>query len=424
VTDQPSFDFHGTMASSGPLSREQALAALDHAAGLMADSQFVDAARLYQRVIGFDDRGVTAAAMLGFGQAMHRLGDESQAIGAWQEVVSLPTTPATYPAWRELAGARVRKGELPAAVEAYRQADRLAPQADKAEIASRLGWLSKEVGDPKAAGKYFSQARGGSAMAMTIGIIAVTTVVSLVAFIGGSDGSKVLEALQLDKVLAAHGQLYRLLTAALVHAPLDQDPLHLPFNMYALWIVGPIVERLYGRWRTLAFYIVFALAGSLASFGMATDPGHWEVIDNTRAWVSDQYVVGASGAIFGFFGLLVGALAIQRPMLGGNMRALLVNLVGLIALNLYLGLTTQSVDNWAHIGGLVAGLWFGLLFIPSGVPVLKSLWLRPGEEPGTAVPLLGSGGMLAVRVMGIAGLLIAFALLWHAGAVVWGQIAI
>ena len=412
------------MANSGPLSRDQALAALDHAAELMSNSQFVDAARLYQRVIGFDDRGVTAAAMLGFGQAMHRLGDEDQAIGAWQEVVSLPATPATYPAWRELAGARVRKGDLPAAVEAYRQADQRAPQADKAEIASRLGWLSKEMGDPKAAGRYFSQARGGSAIAMTLAIMAVTIVVSLVADIGGSDGNKVLETLQLDKVLVAHGQLYRLATAALVHASLAENPLHLVFNMYWLWIIGPIVERLYGRWRLLAFYVVFAVAGSLLSFAMATDPGHTQLIDGIPTLVSDRYVVGASGALFGLIGLVISSVVIQRPMIGGNARILVVNLVVLSALNLYLGLTTQFVDNWAHIGGLVAGLWFGLVFIPTGVPVLKSLWLRPGEEPGTAVPLLGSGGMLAVRVAGVVGLLIAFVLLWHAGSTVWGQVAL
>jgi membrane associated rhomboid family serine protease len=407
------------MASSGPLSRDQALAALDHAAELMADSEFLDAARLYQRVIGFDDRGVTAAALLGFGQAMHRLDQVDQALGAWQEVVSLPVTPATYPAWRELAGARVRKGDLAGAVEAYQQADRLAPPQDRAEIASRLGWLSRELGDATAAGRYFSRARGSSGIAMTLAIIALTTVVSLIADIGGADGSKVLQALQLDKVLVAHGQLYRLLTVALVHAPLDQDPLHLPLNMYALWIVGPLVERLYGRWRMLAFYLVFAAGGSLMSFALATNPGQVE----GGLLVSDRFAVGASGAIFGLFGILVSAIAVQKPMLGANLRGLLINLVGLIAINLYIGFTVQGIDNWAHIGGLVTGLWLGLLFVPTGVPVLKSVWLRPGPEPGTAVPLLGRAGMLAVQVAGIAGMLVALALLWHQGYAAWSVIA-
>jgi membrane associated rhomboid family serine protease len=408
VTDRPSFDYHGTLAHDGPLTRDKALEALDHAAELMNESRFIDAARLYQRVIGFDDQGVTAAALLGFGQAMQRLDDEGAAIGAWQEVTRLPTTPATYPAWRELAGARVRSGDLAGAAEAYRQADRLAPDEDKAELASRLGWLSKELGDSKAAGRYFSRARGRSAMALTLVIIAVTTVVSLVADLGGPDGGRLLRALEMDKVLVAGGELYRLLTVALVHAPLQQDPFHLPFNMYALWLVGPLVERLYGRGRFLAFYVLFVLGASLTSFAIATAP-------------EDQWAVGASGGIFGLFGVLVAALAIQRPAMGSSMGGLLGQLVALILINLLLGATTSGIDNWAHIGGLLTGIWVGILVIPTGVPSLRSMWLRPGPEPGTAEPLLGRGGMLSVQIAGLVGLAVAFAVLWSLGVKAWGS---
>jgi len=414
VTDRPAFDFHGTLANSGPLSREQALAALDHAAELTAASQFADAARLYQRVIGFDDRGVTAAAMLGFGQAMHRLDQEDQAIGAWQEVVSLPVTPATYPAWRELAGARVRGGDLAGAAEAYRQADRLAPTADKAEIASRLGWLSKEMGDPKAAGRYFSTARGGSAIAMTIAIIAVTTVISLAADFGGKDGAALWNAFSLDKPLVAMGQVYRLVTSALIHFVLASNPydlpaspLHLPLNMYALWIVGPVIERMYGRSRMFAFYVVAAVGGSLMSF----------------AFGASVVSVGASGAVFGMFGLLAGALAVHRPALGPNTRGVFINVVTLIGLNLFIGFTSAGIDNWGHIGGLLTGLCFGLLFVPTGVPATRSMWQRPGSEAGTAEPILGRSGMRAVQVAGLAGLLVAFGALWSIGYPVWSAVS-
>ena len=414
VTDRPAFDFHGTLANSGPLSRDQALASLDHAAELMAASQFEDAARLYQRVIGFDDRGVTAAAMLGFGQAMHRLDEEDQAIGAWQEVVSLPVTPATYPAWRELAGARVRTGDLAAAAVAYQQADRLAPPADKAEIASRLGWLSKEMGDPKAAGRYFSTARGGSAIAMTIALIAVTTVISLAADFGGKDGAALWNAFSLDKPLVAAGQFYRLVTSALIHFVLASNPydlpaspLHLPLNMYALWIVGPVIERLYGRWRMLAFYVLAAVGGSLMSF----------------AFGPSSVSVGASGAVFGMFGLLAGSIAVHRPALGPNTRGVLVNVVTLIALNLFIGFSSTGIDNWGHIGGLLVGLWFGALFMPSGVPVIRSMWQRPGPEAGSAVPILGRVGMVAVQLAGVAGLVVAFGVLWSIGYPIWSAVA-
>ena len=58
-------------------------------------------------------------------------------------------TPSTYPALRQIAAALVRDGDLPAAAAAYREADKRAPAADKAEIASRLGWLAKETGDAR-----------------------------------------------------------------------------------------------------------------------------------------------------------------------------------------------------------------------------------------------------------------------------------
>ena len=407
VTQPPSFDYHGTLARDGPLTRVAALAALDHAAELMDQSRFVDAARLYQRVVGFDDHSVTAAALLGFGQAMHRLDDENAAMGAWQEVTRLPATPATYPAWREIAGARVRSGDLAGAAEAYRQADRLAPREDRAEIASRLGWLSKELGDKRGAGRYFSRARGGSAVTMTLAIIAVTSVVSLVADIGGPDGSQLLQALEMDKVAIAHGELYRLLTVVLVHAPLAENPFHLVLNMYGLWLFGPFVERLYGPWRMLTFYVVTAVGASLLSFAMS-DPA-----------TSSPYAVGASGALFGLIGVLVAALYVHRPALGEVGRGLLVNLVAIIALNLMFGLSVAGIDNWAHVGGLLTGIWLGVLFRPTAVPTLRSLWVRPGPQPGTAVPIVGSPAMAAVQVAGLVGMLAGFWLLWGMGVQAW-----
>jgi membrane associated rhomboid family serine protease len=406
VTDQPAFDFHGTLARDGPLDRPAALAALDHAAELMGSADYLDAARLYQRVIGFDDPTVTAAAMLGLGQALHRIDDEDAALAAWEEAVRLPDTPSTYPAWREIAGARVRKGDLRGAAAAYREADRRATAEDKAEIASRLGWLSKELGDTGAAGRYFSRARGGSALSLTIVLVAFTTIVSLVADLGGPDGGRLMDLLALDKVAIAHGELWRLWTVTLVHAPLTQMPLHLIFNMYALWIVGPFVERLYGRWRFFALYLVFALGGSLMTFAMATQP-------------DDRFGVGASGAIFGLFGLLVAARYVHRPMLDRGSRAFMGQLVALILLNLLIGFTGQGIDNWAHIGGLVSGLWLGFLLAPTNVPTIRSMWMRPGPVAGAAVPAFGRSGTLALRVAGGLALLALYALLWSMGVAAW-----
>ena len=140
----------------------------------MTTADFVDAARLYQRVVGFDDVAVTGAALVGLGEALHRLDDDGQALATWEEATRLPDNPATYPAWRNVAAARVRADDLRGAIDAYREAEKRAPAPDKAEIASRLGWLSKEIGDKGAAGRYFARARGDQGFSIAIGVLAVT----------------------------------------------------------------------------------------------------------------------------------------------------------------------------------------------------------------------------------------------------------
>jgi membrane associated rhomboid family serine protease len=413
TTNQPAFDASGLLNQSGPLSRDTAQAALAQAAAYMASADFLDAARLYQRVIGFNDAGVTAAAMVGLGEALHRLDEDGQALGQWEAATQLPENEHTYAAWRNVAAARVRAGDLRGALGAYREADRRAPREDKAEIAARLGWLSKEVGDSRASGRYFAQARGDAGVSFAIGVIAVTTVVSLLAnflpaaalsWLPGSPES-LYQVLEMDKVLIAAGEVYRLWSVTLVHAPLQQMPLHLIFNMYALFLAGPIVEQLYGRWTFLLLYLAAAAGGSLASF----------------AFGDGQLGVGASGAIFGMFGILIAANYIHRPVLDRQTRGLMGQLVALVILNLVIGIAMIGVvDNWAHIGGLITGLWLGVLLAPSRVPTLRSMWLRPGPTPGTAVPVFGGTGTAAIRIVGLSGLAVFFAVLWVMGVAVWG----
>lgn len=398
-------DLAAVLAHDGPLPRHVALAALDRAADLMATADFLDAGRLYQRVIGFEDPTVTAAAMLGLGEALHRLDDEAQALATWEEATRLPETPSTYAAWRNVAAARVRAGNLRGAVTAYREADRRAPAQDKPEIASRLGWLSKELGDKGAAGRYFSKARGDAGFSFAVIVLAVTAIVSLVTNFAGSDGAHLGGALRMDKAGLATGEVWRLWTVTLVHAPLQQMPLHLLFNLYALWLAGPFVERFYGRRIFLAFYVLFALGGSLGTFALG----------------DARYGVGASGAIFGLFGLLFAVQIVHRPVLDRAARSFLGQMGGLIAINLLLGFVLRGVvDNWAHIGGLVTGMWIGLLFPPTRIATIRSMWMRPGAVPGTVAPALGASGTLALRAAGMAALAGFLLLLWTLGTATWG----
>ena len=74
-----------------------------------------------------------------------------------------------------------------------------------------------------------------------------------------------------------------------------------------------------------------------------------------------------------------------------------------------------GIDNWAHIGRLVSGLWIGLLLPPVGVRSLRSMWLRPGPTPGTVVPAFGAQGALVIRVAGFGALAVFLLLLWSMG---------
>ena len=103
---------------------------------------------------------LTAAALVGAGEALYRLDDEEGARQCWEQATRLPENPVTYRALRQVAAARVRDGDLRGARDAYREAERRAPAAERAEIASRLGWLSKELGDTRAARAAGSRAAG------------------------------------------------------------------------------------------------------------------------------------------------------------------------------------------------------------------------------------------------------------------------
>jgi membrane associated rhomboid family serine protease len=343
---------------SGRLSRDEAAALLTDADAALAAGDFRDAGVRYGRVIGFDDPAMTAAALLGLGEARYRMGDEDAALATWEAATKLTETPSTYTAWRNVAAARVRGGDLHGAIDAYREADLRAPAEDKAEIATRLGWLNKEAGDPKAARRYFAKGRGDAPLiSVTMVLIAASVIVSLSA-LWSSEGRGLFEALQLDKDAVARGEYWRLWTVTLLHG----SELHLAFNMYALYLSGRIVERWYGSLPFLAFYLACAAAGSIASF----------------VFGGDAPSVGASGAIFGLFGLLLTAGRLHHPV-DRQSRALVGQLGMLIVINLLFGAVVPGIDNAAHLGGLVAGLWLGALIPPTRVRTLASLWQRPDD---------------------------------------------
>ena len=121
--------------------------------------------------------------MLGAGQARYRMDDEASAVAIWEKILELPETPSSYFAWREVAAARVRDGDLQGAIAAYREADRRAPPQDKPEIANRLGWLAKETGNVRASRRYFARGRGAVMPIATYALMGITIAISLTASI-------------------------------------------------------------------------------------------------------------------------------------------------------------------------------------------------------------------------------------------------
>ena len=381
--------------TTGPLSREDAVALLVDAAGALARGEFDQAGMRYQRVVGFDDPAITAAALMGLAEVKFRLDDDAGAYQTWLAVLQLGETPSTYSAWRNIAAARVREGDLRGARDAYREADRRAPPQARAEIASRLGWISKELGDRRAAGRYFGRARGGGDVPIvTYAIMAVTIAISGYILLGGPSAADLLDELGLSKVLVSQGELWRLVTVTLVHDP--TNVLHLAFNMYALFLVGPTVERMYGRVQYTAIYVLSAIGGSIGSLIFVREDS-----------------VGASGAIFGLFGVLFVAYRLHHPLLGRQGAALASQIGFLIIFNLALGFGLMGagvgIDNFAHLGGLITGGWLGIVLAPVGALTLSRMWQRPEgtarlatDEP-VRIGVVRAGGLLALAVVLVAG---------------------
>lgn len=128
---------------------------------------------------------------------------------------------------------------------------------------------------------------------------------------------------------------WRFVTTAFLHSP--QFIPHILFNMYALFIVGPTLERGLGTWRYIALYLISAVGGSVG-FLVLSDP-------LSQSWFTT--VVGASGAVFGLFA----ALFVVQRRLGADARGVLI----LIGINLAIGFIFTGIAWQAHLGGLLTG---------------------------------------------------------------------
>jgi rhomboid protease GluP len=168
-------------------------------------------------------------------------------------------------------------------------------------------------------------------------------------------------------------EYWRLATTIFLHGGL----IHLAMNMWSLFVVGPLVERLYGNLAFAVIYLASGVGGALASL----------TVSPLRVGV------GASGAICGILGALVAFLVVHRRAIPKSiLTSFRVSLTSVVVLMAILGYFVPNIDQQAHLGGLGTGFLCGLLLTRSW-PVVSSWWVAMRH---VAAMFLIAGALTAV----------------------------
>lgn len=179
--------------------------------------------------------------------------------------------------------------------------------------------------DDKKLAKIFKENKYPILTYILIGINVIVYLLSIINF------SWIINTFANYYVNIQKGEIWRLLTCTFVHV----DFFHIFFNMMALYSIGPLIEKYYGKIKYLIIYFGSGIVGSLFSAVLSNNPS-----------------IGASGAIFGLFGALLYFGYKYRATLDGFLRS---SIVPLIFANLIIGFIIPNIDVYAHIGGLLSG---------------------------------------------------------------------
>jgi membrane associated rhomboid family serine protease len=175
---------------------------------------------------------------------------------------------------------------------------------------------------------------GRRAAPVTWALIGINILIFAATHLSSGFGDEVYARGAQHPVLVDAGEWWRLLTAMFLHSGV----LHLLFNMYALWLFGPVLERRFGGVSYAALYLAGGVGGGMLYQLLA----------------ADGWAVSASGAIFGLLGALLAASYRQRHTRAG--AAVFGQLGVLLAINLALPLFMRNIAWQAHVGGLIAGI--------------------------------------------------------------------
>ena len=176
-------------------------------------------------------------------------------------------------------------------------------------------------------------AAGWRASPVTFALMATSIAVFLIG--RGGEGVELLFRFGQSNASVAAGEWWRIITASFLHV----NVMHLAFNMWALYIFGPPLERQVGSASFGALYFASAAAGGAAAYVLGGP---------------QDLVVGASGAIFGLFGAWVYASYRRRHTVAGS--AQFKNLIVLLVLNALLAVAVPGISWQGHAGGFMVGL--------------------------------------------------------------------
>jgi membrane associated rhomboid family serine protease/Tfp pilus assembly protein PilF len=151
------------------------------------------------------------------------------------------------------------------------------------------------------------------------------------------------------------GEYWRAVMPMFLHIGL----LHILVNSYALYILGPILERLYGYGRFALLYVACGIGSTMLSMSL-----------------SNHVAAGASGAIFGIAGAMLTTGYLHRDAIPPHWgRVFGKGILPFIVVNLAFGFSVRGIDNWGHLGGLASGILLALFIPPPGHD------LAPGPAP-------------------------------------------
>ena len=160
--------------------------------------------------------------------------------------------------------------------------------------------------------------------------------------------------------LVEEGEVWRILSSGFLHSGL----LHIGFNMYALWIFGPALERALGAFRFGLVYFAGLLGGSLA----------------VLMFNFDQPTLGASGAVLGLAGGLAGVLITR------GVNIFRTSLGSIFLINLALPLLVPRISFWGHLGGIAAGF----------VAALVLTWLPARARQSESTAIAAAVGLVGI----------------------------